>query len=55
MHDNPPAADDEAGIDREIRIASTKDELNRRAGGKMFIGGFGPFDRDRQLPARALF
>ena len=42
MHDNPPSSDDEADIDRQIRIARMKDELDQIAGGKMFTGGFGP-------------
>src|SRR2546423_5063493 len=42
MRDNPPASDDEADVDQQIRIARMKDELDQIAGGKMFAGGFGP-------------
>jgi hypothetical protein len=42
MHDNPPSSDDDTDIDRQIRIARMKDELDQIAGGEMFTGGFGP-------------
>jgi hypothetical protein len=40
MHENPPPSDNEA-VDRQIRIARMKDELDQIAGGKMLTGGFG--------------
>jgi hypothetical protein len=42
MHDNPPSPDEEADIDRQIRIEKMKEELYRIADGKMLGGGFGP-------------
>lgn len=42
MHATPPASDNEADADRQIRIARMKDELDQIAGGKMLAGGFGP-------------
>lgn len=42
MHDNPPSSDEESDIDRQIRIARMKDELDQIAGGKMFTGALGP-------------
>ena len=41
MPDNPHPPDDEAGIDREIRIEKMKWELDEIASGKMFSGSFG--------------
>jgi len=42
MHDIPPSPDDEADIDRQIRIARMKHELDQIAGGEVITGGFGP-------------
>ena len=42
MHDTPPWPDEEAEIDRQIRIEKMKDELDQVAGGEIRIGGFGP-------------
>jgi hypothetical protein len=41
MHDTPHPHDDEADVDREIRIEKMKRELDEIADGKMFCGGFG--------------
>jgi len=38
----PLPPDDEADIDREIRIDKMKRELDEIGGGKMFSGSFGP-------------
>jgi hypothetical protein len=42
MHDTPPSPDEEAEIDRQIRIEKMKDELDQIAGGEIRSGGFGP-------------
>jgi hypothetical protein len=42
MHDAIPFSADEADIDRQIRIARMKDELDEIAGGEVLTGGFGP-------------
>jgi hypothetical protein len=42
MSNDLPPADDEADIDREIRIEKMKRELDEISGGKMITGGFGP-------------
>jgi hypothetical protein len=42
MHDNPPSPDEEAEIDRQIRIEKMKKELDQIAGGKIISGAFGP-------------
>ncbi|HXM32135.1 MAG TPA: hypothetical protein VN921_00665 [Chthoniobacterales bacterium] len=42
MNPNPPPPDEEAEIDREIRIEKMKRELDEIAGGKMRSGSFGP-------------
>lgn len=42
MPNNLPPADDEADIDREIRIEKMKRELDEISGGKMISGSFGP-------------
>jgi hypothetical protein len=41
MDDIPPPPDEEAEIDREIRIEKMKEELDRIGGGTMRSGGFG--------------
>jgi hypothetical protein len=41
MPDIPHPPDDEADVDREIRIEKMKRELNDLAGGSMISGGFG--------------
>src|SRR5450755_3992823 len=38
----PNRPDDEADVDREIRIEKMKRELDEMAGGKMLSGSFGP-------------
>lgn len=42
MHDTPPSPDEEAEIDRQIRIEKMKNELDQVAGGEIRSGGFGP-------------
>lgn len=42
MNDIPPPPDEEAEIDRQIRIEKMKEELDQIGGGTMLSGGFGP-------------
>lgn len=42
MNDNPPSPDEEAEIDRQIRIERMKEDLNQIGGETMRSGAFGP-------------